>query len=280
MLELSTPMRVTWDVCSDESTILKILERLHEGRALFVEALATAETGGVLARNLAGFGTFSPALTVIGDFEALEGFSSASDRAAKTTAFLLHGGEDAAKIAALAAGFKVLTIALWSTDEGLEGFGEALAAAKELGAPMAVLNPHAPAQPLSEEVSAKVARLWDEGGEGIKLTAHDLFLAERLGLEPWKGYRGCAAGSALAHVTGEGFLTACRTLPVFLGDLCEESMKEIWKGSIRTELRNILNEPPAGCVGCVRATFCLGGCPGLASPGARDRSCAGPVEAS
>lgn len=280
MLELSTPMRVTWDVGSDSAAISNIIAKLHEGRALFVEALVAGESGALLADNLAGFGAFSPALTVMGDFGALDAFAKGSDRAAKTTGFLLYQGEGSEEVATLADRFKALTLALWSTDEGLQGFGAALEAAKLIGAPLAILNPHAPAQPLSEDASARVAQLWQERGEGVKLTAHDLFLAERMGLDPWKGYKGCAAGSALAHVTSEGLLAACRTLPLVLGDLREESMKALWKDAKRLELRAVLNAPPSGCVGCVRATFCLGGCPGLAEPGVRDRSCAGPVEAN
>jgi radical SAM protein with 4Fe4S-binding SPASM domain len=74
---------------------------------------------------------------------------------------------------------------------------------------------------------------------------------------------------------------------VVLGNLGEQDLREIWAGRARRTLRDGLAEAPAGCVGCVVADRCRGGCRGLLATGAveidlgaRDPSCPGPWSAA
>ena len=99
-----------------------------------------------------------------------------------------------------------------------------------------------------------------------------------MGLEPLKNYGGCQGGTELAHIDDDATVKACRTLPVELGSLAEDDLKEIWKSAARGEVRGNIETLPGSCSSCAEAPRCRGGCPGLGVDDGRDGSCPGPVE--
>ncbi len=113
------------------------------------------------------------------------------------------------------------------------------------------------------------------GSHEVDLRVHDVFLAETLGLSPFRRYAGCQAGGALAHLTERGQIVACRTLPQVLGNLLESSLSEVWADEARRSLRERLSETPSECSTCSLAPSCAGGCRGLSPRLGRDPSCAG-----
>ncbi len=178
----------------------------------------------------------------------------------------------------LASATSHLVPALWSTGEGLAHFAEALeiARAYRLSA-VAVLNPPAPCAPLGGEDRERAARTWRErGAPSVELRVHDLFLAEALGLAVLETYAGCQAGQMLAHVTEDGTVQACRTLPEPFGSLARAPLGELWSSPARRALRSRLQEPPAECGSCGVAERCVGACRGLSEALGRDPSCPSP----
>jgi len=104
-------------------------------------------------------------------------------------------------------------------------------------------------------------------GQDIKLFVHDLFLHGSLKLPGLGGrieYAGCQAGDAIAFIDGQGRVFPCATLPLPLGDMKTESLKGIWAGRARKELRERLAATASGCAGCVSIEDCKGGCRGIA----------------
>ena len=148
-----------------------------------------------------------------------------------------------------------------------------------------MLYPAAPVAPLGEPDRRTAVAAWEHwGAPEIQLRVHDLFLARALDLAPFREYAGCQAGDALGHLTAGGTVTACRTLPVRIGDLGDQGLREIWAATPRRALRRELEQTPAACAGCAVAGRCGGGCRGLlragsatADLGVPDPSCPGPL---
>lgn len=286
MPELSAPLRVTWDLSADPERAAPLWGRLVEGRVLFAEVRVgpgSLPALAGLASALAGpAGVRGPRLTVLGEPEdllaALEALGPQALAGCELQMLPPFGPELA--VEELAAVTRRLVPSLWSTPEALGAFADALEMARGYRlAAVAVLNPPAPAPALGPADRAEAARTWRaRGAHGLELRCHDLFLAEELGLSPFEGYRGCQAAGALAHVTDEGRLTACRTIPPEagdLGDLAEHSLAVLWAGAGRRALRERLAAPPAPCAPCALAESCAGGCRGLSPELGRDPSCPG-----
>jgi len=281
MPELSAPLRVTWDLPADADLAARLWARLVEGRVLFAEILVDpAALGGLegLVAALAEVGG-GPRLTFLGEPEALLAAREALGPQALAGAEMgmLPPYQPSLAVEELAAVTRRVAPSVWSTPEGLGAFSEALEIARGYGLTSVwVLNPRAPARELGPEDRAAAARTWRErGSPRVELRVHDLFLAEALGLAPFAGYRGCQAAGALAHLTALGILTACRTLPVDLGDLTETPLVDLWRSPARGSLRTALEAPPAACDPCALAGTCAGGCRGLGARLERDPSCPG-----
>lgn len=269
----SSPIRMTWSVPTDPSLASAQLAKLREGRVLFVEA--EVDEAGAKALCAAIGEARGVSLSAMGAPGALEAFAACCESAAKVEAVALFemGGEEA--IAGLKGKFKALSVALWSTDEGLSRFGDALALAARLGLKISIPNPHAPTAHLSRTTRNAVAEAWERAEVKPAATVHDLFLSEAMGIDPWRNYTGCAASSALGNLRADGVVTACRTMPTALGDLNRSGVKEIWSDEAATALREKLAKAPAACHSCALAAGCKGGCPGLADETGRDGSCEG-----
>ena len=283
MPELSAPLRLTWELPASSDLAALLWRRIVAGRVLFVEVRVEAgRHAGLagLAEGVLGLGT--PRVTLLAEAAAtgaaLELLSAAAAEKIDLTVLPPYAPE-----AAPAGAWRSITWGLWSTAAGLEQFSAALrAASRVVETGVAVLNPPAPAEPLTGLQRQAVVATWRrEGGAGMKLRVHDLFLARDLGLEPFREYAGCQAGEGLAHLRADGVVTACRTLPVVLGDLRVQDLRGIWSGEACRALCGTLAEAPAECLSCLVAERCRGGCRGLL-PGAgavgltcRDPSCPG-----
>ncbi|MDF1552216.1 MAG: SPASM domain-containing protein [Deferrisomatales bacterium] len=288
MPEFSAPLRVTWELPADPSSAADQWRELVRSRVLFVEIdPAPGHLAGLagVADLLAVAG--APRVTLAaGAPEATAALAQLSPVGAAAVDLLFLPPHVATAFPGFAAAFRSVTWALWSTAEGLEWFSGALAAARAAGGgTVAVRNPPAPAAPLTPLQRQRAVAEWQRGGAPeLQLKIHDLFLSRDLGLDPFREYAGCQAGDALAHLSAEGVVTACRTLPVVLGTLADKGLREIWCGEARRELRRRLADAPAPCAGCAVAGRCRGGCRGLAPGGwgsvnlsARDPSCPGPL---
>ncbi len=103
-------------------------------------------------------------------------------------------------------------------------------------------------------------------GDEARLLVHDLFLHEALNL-PGLGraeYAGCQAGDAIAFIAADGTVYPCATLPLPLGNINGESLKDIWAGAARRKLRAEIEALPGVCAACGLSARCLGACRGLA----------------
>ena len=122
-------------------------------------------------------------------------------------------------------------------------------------------------------------------GDKARLFVHDLFLHRSIGLPSLAGlveYAGCQAGDAIAYIDRTGVVYPCSSLPKPLGNLGVCTLKEIWSGMERADIRARIMETPkgdAGCAGCAELAVCKGGCRGLAFAvsglDSRDPGCSG-----
>lgn len=278
--ECSAPIRITWTAPENPEAVTSSLARFIEGRVLFVEAEVGPESAVTLGAALSGMKKLPFRVSLTGDPEALLSFAETCPSSGRFDAVVLPPHDDEGALRILAGRFRSMSLGLWSTPEGVSGLARALAISKKVFAwAIAVLNPHAPAVSLNETERASFVAAWREkaAADPPKAIIHDLFLSADLGLDPWKGYAGCAAGDSLAHVGADGLIRACRTLPVILGDLGVSSLGEIWKSEAKKSFRVALAKPPEVCRPCAMVEVCKGGCPGLAGSSGRDRSCPGMI---
>lgn len=113
---------------------------------------------------------------------------------------------------------------------------------------------------------------------------HDLFLWEIMTPDQKQNraeYGGCQAGNSLGHVDCRGVVHPCAAWPEPLGLLPGQSLQDIWGGTERSAVRELIAQMPQGCHGCSDLDICFGGCRGLArtlnpSAGERDLMCSGP----
>ncbi|MHB8766945.1 MAG: hypothetical protein ACYDA8_21750, partial [Deferrisomatales bacterium] len=226
MRELSAPLRLTWDLPPDPALAGLLWRRAEAARVLFAEVrVSVAAAAGLagLAPGLAGGSRVR--VSFVGEPAALAAVGDLlGPQAGEFVALPPYGPLEGLRQLTAACGR--LVPGLWSTPEGLGWFGPALALARELGlGSVAVLNPPAPAPALTAADRARAAAAWAEGGDpGLELRVHDLFLAEALGQDPFAAYGGCQAAAGLAHLSADGVLRACRTLPAALGDLAAQPL--------------------------------------------------------
>ena len=96
----------------------------------------------------------------------------------------------------------------------------------------------------------------------MRVTVHDPFL--------WRGiFPGtpfpegrCQAANTMLSIDRNGIVYPCPTMPVAIGDLKRESLRDIARGEAKKELRAQLLRPPADCSLCGDAEACKGGCRG------------------
>ena len=99
---------------------------------------------------------------------------------------------------------------------------------------------------------------------GVKIIIHDPFL--------WRTFYptvdfpdgGCQAANTMVYISPEADVYPCPSLPVKIGNLAEEPLREIICSGRKKDLRNILITVPIDGTACDRAASCLGACRGRA----------------
>lgn len=96
----------------------------------------------------------------------------------------------------------------------------------------------------------------------LRITAHDPFVWRAIfPNRPFPNGR-CQAANTMLSIDPLGIVYPCPVMPVPLGDLKDQTLKEIARGEIKRELRSRLLRLPAECMECVMAESCKGGCRG------------------
>ena len=100
--------------------------------------------------------------------------------------------------------------------------------------------------------------------EKMQITIHDPFLWRVL--YPLKQFpdSGCQAANSMVYISHEGDVYPCPSMPIKLGNLIEENLKDIVLSSKKKDLRSILSSTPKECLDCDELAKCLGGCRGRA----------------
>jgi len=97
---------------------------------------------------------------------------------------------------------------------------------------------------------------------GLRLTIHDPFL--------WRAFNpgipfpqgGCQAANTMIAIAPDWGIYPCPTLPERLGEIGQETLKEIITSPAKKELRRRILENPAACASCPEIAVCRGGCRG------------------
>lgn len=117
----------------------------------------------------------------------------------------------------------------------------------------------------THERQALGERISREDLRDMKLTIHDPFL--------WKVFYpsvefpegGCQAANSMIYISSEGNVYPCPSMPLTLGSLGKNTLKEMMASSQKKKLRELLAVPPEGCHDCVEVNQCVGGCRGRAN---------------
>lgn len=100
--------------------------------------------------------------------------------------------------------------------------------------------------------------------DGMKIIIHDPFL--------WRTFYptvdfpdgGCQAANTMIYISSEADVYPCPSLPVKIGNLAEESLREIISSGRKRDLRKTLITVPTDGTACDRSASCLGACRGRA----------------
>lgn len=145
--------------------------------------------------------------------------------------------------------------------------------AQGLGADAANLSEFVPTGRGSQKLAPNrqqlknVIEFWSKEKEAkkgkIDVFWHDCRVGEFLAPEEKVKYVGCGAGTVLCRITVDGKVAPCVTLPIVVGDLRKQSLREIWDTSdILTRIRDRANIH-GNCSKCELLSSC-GGCRAMA----------------
>ncbi len=98
----------------------------------------------------------------------------------------------------------------------------------------------------------------------LKLVIHDPFLWRAFHpLRPYPG-DGCQAANTMLYIAPSGLVHPCPSLPLPIGSIADQGLKDIMHDSGRSELRERLHAVPGQCLECRSRDSCRGGCRGRA----------------
>jgi GeoRSP system SPASM domain protein len=96
----------------------------------------------------------------------------------------------------------------------------------------------------------------------LKITVHDPFVWRAIFPDtPFPEGR-CQAANTMLAIDSSGIVYPCPVMPVAIGDLKKQTLKEIAASAAKKELRARLLQLPQDCSGCAAAEACKGGCRG------------------
>ena len=103
-----------------------------------------------------------------------------------------------------------------------------------------------------------------EKQEWLKIIIHDPFLWRVFYPEVSFPNGGCQAANTMLYVSPEADVFPCPSLPIKIGSLMKESLREVIFSERKIKLRNSLRTAPDGCTACGEVNLCMGGCRGRA----------------
>ncbi|MBI5675386.1 MAG: SPASM domain-containing protein [Nitrospirae bacterium] len=118
--------------------------------------------------------------------------------------------------------------------------------------------------PAHSEVDQLAHALKEIPLELLKLTVHDPFLWKVFFTREHLEGMGCNGANTMIYIADNLDVTPCPLLPVTLGNLCSEALKEIFSSVKRRQIRKELIAPPYECRECAIVDNCKGGCRGRA----------------
>ncbi len=96
----------------------------------------------------------------------------------------------------------------------------------------------------------------------MDLSIHDPFLWEIILKRANPDNQGCNGAKTMVYISENLDVTPCPVLPVVIGSLNSQSLKEIFLSEKRSDIRKSLSNPPHECEGCSLIATCIGGCRG------------------
>ncbi len=98
----------------------------------------------------------------------------------------------------------------------------------------------------------------------VKLTIHDPFLWRAFHAELPFPDGGCQAANTMLYVATDGQVYSCPLIPVSLGNLHDQSLPQIAVSPAKVQLRKTIKTLPQICIGCPDLAGCHAGCRGRA----------------
>lgn len=290
---LDTPLRVTWDLATNDgdtsdAVARLVAERLAEAQAFFVTLERTPLRHAALPQviEILSAAGCQLLLTCSGsddELAALDLLPGSATLLLEIGPFVAPDGVDWQRLTATCARLREHTVdyglSLTPSRDRLALIGPLLQFCLEQGVtrfklPNMRINANFPAAASDRLVRPEDVRRFRElaadfpAFQGrLQLDVHDLFLWEILfpdGGTARSEYGGCQAGNSLAHVDTQGIVHPCVSWPQPLGSLLEETFSAIWQSPARHAVRDEISAQPDGCSGCRDYALCFGGCRGLA----------------
>ncbi len=277
-MELASPITIHWDLPSDpadKEALRRICTDISECRPLMLQILSTAETSpeGLLfvLRQLSD-SRIAVSLTL--PFKALSALPDVlvSQFALKELLLFTESPDEltAANLAAKTSGSHTTPgVSFSATRANWHQLPQVVSWCKSNGITRLVLpmqrlyNNEAPFFITKQEQQELTDALDEAGGvEGLNLTIHDPFLWRAFNPATPFPQAGCQAANTMIAISPDGGVYPCPTLPMRLGSLAENSLKEIISSPLKKQFRRSLLEQPGQCRDCAEVSVCRGGCRG------------------
>lgn len=277
-MELASPITIYWDLPSepaDQETLRRICADISACSPLMLQMLSTADAPAeTLFFVLRQFSASRIAVSLTLLFKALESLPENGINQAGIRELLLYTESPSdlsmANLAAITSGSHTIPgISFSATRANWRQLPQVVSWCRNNGITRLVLpmqrlyNNETPFFITKQEQQELTNALDEAGGvEGLNLTIHDPFL--------WRAFNpaipfpqaGCQAANTMIAISPNGVVYPCPTLPVRLGSLAENSLKEIISSPVKKEFRRSLREQPGDCRDCEEVSVCRGGCRG------------------
>jgi GeoRSP system SPASM domain protein len=276
-MELSTPITIYWDLpggTADGDYLLRISSDIKECRPLMLQlhdpAPTLRESTIAVLESFKGSG-IAVSFTICGDCPERGELGRLHSLGLKEILIDVQSVEEVrGALPFMPAGTGIsfrVTAGNWEELPTLLSLCKG-SAIRRLVLPMQRLYTGEPPYAISREEQRELAAslAYVGAGEGLEMTIHDPFLWRSFnpGIQFPQG--GCQAANTMMAIAPNGGVYPCPALPVDLGRIGENTLKEIIASTKKKEFRSGLLQFPTECRGCSELDECRGGC--------RGRSCA------
>lgn len=292
-MNLSAPIRVYWDVRADintekpasgaEKTVIAILERLTREKIFYLSISGWENISyEALREMLPGLDKngISVSLMLSGGKTLPENELLLHASYAKEFVFEIDSEKDLTKLSSLQKILKKTPARISVSIYPHEGNYGRIPSIIEYYAKNGVQNFIIPAPGIADKskISArdhslreKIARAINSSPSSrngtLNFIVHDPFLWKLLDPRCFENkkmtFEGCQAADSIAYIDFKGDVFPCLLLPIRLGNLLQDSLKEIWSSKERKAVRKKIEDIPENCKKCSRLSECNGGCRGL-----------------